>query len=63
MNNTLKEISGTAIVNGSVLSVTTFSNLELGLKIILLIITILYTLDKWYFNKKNRDKNEEKKIK
>jgi hypothetical protein len=62
MKNTLKEIGETAFVNGSILSVTTFSNLELGLKILLLIITIVYTADKWWYHKKQRD-GEKKKAK
>jgi len=34
-------------VNATILSVTTFTNLEIFLKIILLLITIGYTLNKW----------------
>jgi len=60
MKNTIKEIGETAIVSGSVLSVTTFSNLELGLKILLLIVTIVYTADKWYFHRKQRDGKKKK---
>ena len=45
LKNTIKEIGGTAIINGSILSVATFTNLELGLKILLLILTIIYTAD------------------
>ena len=45
-------------VNGTVLSVTTFTNLELALKIILLVVSIIYTIDKWYSQrKKNAKKN------
>ena len=55
IKNTLKEIGETAAINGSILSVTTFSNLELGLKILLLIVTIIYTVDKWYFHRNKRD--------
>tara|TARA_R100001530_G_scaffold134227_1_gene108696 strand:+ start:1211 stop:1399 length:189 start_codon:yes stop_codon:yes gene_type:complete len=47
-------------VNATVLSVTTFTNLEIALKIILLVISIAYTIDKWYSQKK---RNEKKKIK
>ena len=62
LKNTIKEIGGTAIINGSIFSVATFTNLELGLKILLLILTIIYTADKWYFHRKNRD-GKKKKIK
>ena len=33
---------------------TTFSNLEVILKILLLVVSIVYTLDKWWHHKKNR---------
>jgi hypothetical protein len=39
-------------VNATILSVTTFTNLELALKIILLVISIAYTIDKWWNHKK-----------
>ena len=42
------EIAEVVGVNATILSVTTFTNLELFLKIILLLITIGYTLNKWY---------------
>tara|TARA_Y100000401_G_scaffold20916_2_gene13994 strand:+ start:1509 stop:1706 length:198 start_codon:yes stop_codon:yes gene_type:complete len=60
IKNTVKEIGETAVVNGSILSVTTFTNLELGLKIILLVITIIYTIDKWWHHKKQRDGKKKK---
>jgi hypothetical protein len=40
------------IINASTLGVTTFTNIEMGLKIILLLVTIGYTLDKWIKLKK-----------
>jgi hypothetical protein len=43
-------------VNTTVLSVTTFTNLELALKIIMLVVSIIYTLDKWYSQKKRNAK-------
>jgi hypothetical protein len=42
------------IINASTLGVTTFTNIEMGLKIILLLVTIGYTLDKWIKLKKNK---------
>ena len=48
-------------VNATVLSVTTFTNIEIALKIVLLIVSILYTIDKWYSQKKKH--NEKKKVK
>ena len=54
IKTTIQEISEVAVLNGTVLSVTTFTNLELFLKIILLLISIAYTIDKWWVNKKKR---------
>ncbi len=42
------------IINASTLGVTTFTNIEMGLKIIFLLVTIGYTLDKWIKLKKNK---------
>jgi|TARA_R100001198_G_scaffold93420_1_gene74219 hypothetical protein len=42
------------IINASTLGVTTFTNIEMGLKIILLLVTIGYTVDKWLKFKKNK---------
>jgi len=40
------------IINASTLGVTTFTNIEMGLKILLLVVTIGYTVDKWIKLKK-----------
>ena len=39
-------------INGSTLGVTTFTNIEMGLKIVLLLVTIGYTVSKWIDLKK-----------
>jgi hypothetical protein len=45
-------------INGSTLGVTTFTNIEMGLKIFLLIVTIGYTISKWVdLKKQNHGKN------
>jgi len=49
-----KEVGDVLVINGTVLSVATFSNLEVILKIILLVVSIVYTADKWWHHKKNR---------
>tara|TARA_R110001599_G_scaffold148838_1_gene332583 strand:- start:261 stop:443 length:183 start_codon:yes stop_codon:yes gene_type:complete len=49
------ETADVLLLNTAILSVATFSNLEVVLKIILLVISIAYTADKWYFQKKKRD--------
>tara|TARA_R110000796_G_scaffold65936_9_gene152111 strand:+ start:461 stop:643 length:183 start_codon:yes stop_codon:yes gene_type:complete len=53
-----KEVGDVVVLNTTILSVATFSNIEVVLKIILLIISIVYTADKWYFQKKKRDGKE-----
>ena len=49
-----KEIAEVLGVNSVILSITTFTNLEVLLKIILLLVSIIYTIDKWWYHKKNR---------
>ena len=49
-----REVGEVLGVNTAILSITTFTNLEVVLKILLLVITIVYTLDKWRYHKKNR---------
>ena len=41
-------------INGSTLGVTTFAQIEDSLKIILLLVTIGYTIQKWYELKKKK---------
>ena len=42
------------MANMLTLSVTTFTNIEMGLKIFLLLVTIGYTLNRWIELKKNK---------
>jgi hypothetical protein len=58
IQKTIQDSLEVAAVNGTVLSVTTFTNIEIALKIILLVVSIAYTIDKWYNQKKRR--NEKK---
>ena len=51
------EIAEVVGVNATILSVTTFTNLEIFLKIILLLITIGYTINKWVNNVKRNGKS------
>mgnify|MGYP003634472188 FL=1 len=46
------------VINASTLGVTTFTTLEMGLKIFLLAITIGYTITKWVNLKKENAKNK-----
>jgi len=50
----VKEVGEVVGVNATILSVTTFTNIEVALKILLLVVSIIYTIDKWWFHKKNR---------
>jgi len=45
-------------INGSALSITTFAEIEMSLKIILLLVTIGYTVTKWIELKKNKNGNK-----
>jgi len=50
-----KDTAETIIVNSSVIGFTTFAEVEMILKIILLVLTIGYTVNRWYSpNKKNK---------
>ncbi len=44
------------LINGSTLGVTTLTDIEMGLKVLLLIVTIGYTVTRWI-----QLKNEKKK--
>jgi hypothetical protein len=56
IQKTVQDTLEVATVNGTVLGLTTFSNIELALKIILLVVSIAYTIDKWYSQKKKNGK-------
>ena len=56
IQKTVQDTLEVATVNGTVLGLTTFSNIEIALKIILLVVSIAYTIDKWYNQKKRNSK-------
>ena len=56
IQKTVQDTAEILAVNTTVLSVTTFSNIELALKIVLLVVSIAYTIDKWYSQKKKNGK-------
>lgn len=58
IQKTVQDTLEVATVNGTILGLTTFGNIEIALKIILLVVSIAYTIDKWYSQKK---KHNEKK--
>jgi hypothetical protein len=45
-------------INGSTLGVTTLANIEMGLKIVLLLVTIGYTISKWLEIKQKENGNK-----
>jgi hypothetical protein len=49
-----KEVGEVIGVNAAILSITTFTDLEILLKIILLVVSIIYTIDKYWHNRKKR---------
>ena len=51
-----KEIAEVIGFNSVILSVTTFTNLEILLKILLLLVTIGYTVNKWVHHIKRNGK-------
>ena len=57
-----KEVGEVLGVNGAILSITTFTNLEILLKIILLLISIVYTVDKWWYHKKKQIMAKKRKL-
>ena len=57
MKRELLEVLG---FNSVILSVTTFTNLEIILKILLLLVTIGYTLNEWIYHIKDAKKKKNK---
>ena len=55
---TLAEIGQVAAVNSTTLALT-FTELEAGLKILLLLVSIIFTIDKWYAHRKEIKKNKQ----
>ncbi|QDP49341.1 MAG: hypothetical protein GOVbin2669_10 [Prokaryotic dsDNA virus sp.] len=50
-----KDTAETILVNSSVIGFTTFAEIEMVLKILLLVLTIGYTVNRWYTHyKKNK---------
>lgn len=60
IGTTLKEVSQVVAVNSTALAIS-FTHLETGLKVLLLVISVLYTLDKWMSHRKEVKENEQKK--
>jgi len=56
MKSFLKEISDVLLLNIGTLSFVSLANVEVMLKIVALALTILYTTDKYIYNRKRRKK-------
>ena len=56
-----KEVVQVIGFNSIILSITTFTNIEVALKILLLVVSIVYTVDKWWYHKKQRSEEEKAK--
>ena len=54
IRNSLKEVAEVTGLNATILSITTFTNIEIALKIILLSVSIIYTIDKYLHHRKNK---------
>tara|TARA_R110001583_G_scaffold96694_1_gene241128 strand:- start:1498 stop:1662 length:165 start_codon:yes stop_codon:yes gene_type:complete len=54
MKSLLKECSDVLILNLGTVTFVSLANIEVLLKIILLSLTIIYTVDKWIYKRKNR---------
>jgi hypothetical protein len=50
------EIAEVAVVNSTIMAIS-MQDIEIALKILLLLITIIYTLDKLIYNRRNGKKN------
>jgi hypothetical protein len=57
LKKSAEELIQVATLNSTTFAIT-FTNIEIGLKILLLVVSIGYTLDKWYSHKKRIDKNK-----
>tara|TARA_R110000824_G_scaffold2597_4_gene11974 strand:+ start:2239 stop:2403 length:165 start_codon:yes stop_codon:yes gene_type:complete len=54
MKSLLKECSDVLILNLGTVTFVSLADIEVLLKIILLSLTIIYTVDKWIYKRKNR---------
>ena len=58
LENSIREVIQVGVVNSTALAVS-FTHVEIGLKIALLLISVLYTLDKWREHRKQINKKNE----
>jgi len=56
MKNFIKDTADVLILNTTTFTFVSFADIEILLKIVLLLLTIAYTADKYIYNRKNRKK-------
>ena len=57
LKKTIEEVAQVAAVNSTTFALT-FTQIEGGLKILLLLVSIIFTLDKWLTHRKRNNKNK-----
>jgi len=57
LRKSAEEIGGVIAVNSTAIGLT-FTDIENGLKILLLVVSLAYTLDKWHSHRKEINKNK-----
>jgi hypothetical protein len=57
MKNLMKEVGDVLVLNTTTFTFVTLANIEVLLKIVLLLMSIIYTTDKYIYNRK-RKKNK-----
>ena len=57
LKKSAEELIQVATLNSTTFAIT-FTNIEIGLKILLLVVSIGYTLDKWLSHKKRNEQKE-----
>ena len=62
MKNILKETSDVLILNTTTFTFATLADVEVILKILVLLLSIIYTTDKIIYNRKRRKNNESKNV-
>ena len=62
MKNILKETSDVLVLNTTTFTFATLADVEVVLKIAVLLLSIIYTTDKIIYNRTRRKKNETKDV-
>jgi len=62
IKNLLKETSDVLVLNTTTFTFSTLADVEVVLKIAVLLLSIIYTTDKIIYNRKRRKNNESKNV-